>query len=110
MRMNLRKYISFKIILVLFCAFFVISCECRRDASGVIMDETTQKPLDSVKVEALTITLYSVFSDSLGNYSIGTGMTGATGGCPDYKVSFSKEGYYSQVLVNPDGNVYMRKE
>ena len=108
--MNLRNNIFLKIMYVLFSGLFLTSCECSRDASGVIMDETTQQPLDSVKVEGLTITLYSVFSDSLGNYSIGTSMTGAVGGCPDYKVSFSKEGYYSQVLVNPDGNVYMRKE
>lgn len=86
------------------------SCECRRSANGIIIDEATQRPLDSVRVEGLTITLYSVFSDSLGNYSVVTSMTGTVGGCPDYNVSFSKEGYQTQVLVNPEGSVYLKKE
>lgn len=87
---------------------FFYSCECSRQAKGLVLDETTQEPLDSVLVEALTITKYGVYSDSLGSYFISSGMTGAVGGCPDYEVSFSKEGYHSQTLVNPDGNVYLK--
>lgn len=93
----------------MFGGLFFISCECRRDAKGVIIDETTQLPLDSVRVEGLTITLYSVYSDSLGSYSISTSMTGAVGGCPDYKVSFSKAGYQTQVVENPgEGTIFLR--
>ena len=107
--MNLQKYIPVKILLVSLGLFLITSCECRRIAHGVIVDETTQLPLDSVRVEGLTITLYDVYSDSSGNYSIGTSMTGAVGGCPDYKVSYSKEGYQTQVIENPEkSTIYMR--
>jgi len=108
--MSLQTCIPIKFLLASLTLLLITSCECRRNAKGIIMDEATQLPIDSVRVEALTITLYDVYSDSSGNYSIGTSMTGSVGGCPDYNVSFSKEGYQTQVLVNPNGNVYLKME
>lgn len=107
--MNLLKRIIVKTLLTSLGLFLITSCECSRSAKGVIIDETTQLPMDSVRVEGLTISLYHIYSDSVGKYFISTKMTGAVGGCPDYKVSYSKEGYQTQVVVNPEkSNIFMR--
>jgi hypothetical protein len=107
--MKLQKHVPFKTCLFLIVFAFLFSCECSRSAKGQIIDESTQLPIDSVMVEGLTMSMYEVYSDSLGNYVISTKTTGAVGGCPDYKVSYSKAGYETKVLENPgESNIYLK--
>ena len=89
---------------------FFYSCECSRTADGNVLDESTQFPIDSVLVKGIEKVYNNMYTDSTGRYFMTTGMTGAVGGCPDVKISFSKEGYHEQTLVNPEGNVYLKKK
>ncbi|RYM33788.1 hypothetical protein ERX46_07410 [Brumimicrobium glaciale] len=109
--MNLRKKLILKICFSAAVLFLFISCECSRSANGKVLDEETLLPIDSVLVKALTVLYGEVLSDSTGNYFLGSEMTGAVGGCPDLEVSYSKKGYQSRIVVNPDKSViYLKKE
>ena len=89
----------------------LFSCECNRTAHGLVLDKTTQLPIDSVLVKGLESVYYDSYSDETGNYFMTTGMIGAVGGCPDMKISFSKEGYYDITVVNPGEDIiYMIKK
>lgn len=108
--MKLEKQL-FTILFLLIAFTLFTSCECNRTAKGQIIDEITQLPIDSVVVEGLTISFYKTLSDSTGNYFIATKTTGAVKGCPEYKVSYSKEGYQTKVVINPGERIiYLQPE
>lgn len=106
--MKLLTLLSFKAGCLAFTSFLLLSCECTRTGEGVVLDETTHLPIDSVLVKGIDKVYNEIYTDSTGSYFMTTGMTGAVGGCPDIKISFSKVGYHSQILVNPNGNVYLK--
>lgn len=108
--MNLTNVLTVKAGCLVFLTFSFVACECTRTADGVVLDETTQLPLDSVLVQGIEKVYNQDYTDSTGSYFMTTGMTGAIGGCPDIKMSFSKEGYKTQVLVNPNGNVFLKSK
>ncbi|WP_417264660.1 hypothetical protein [Brumimicrobium sp.] len=87
---------------------FFYSCECDRKVSGTVLDMATQLPIDSVLVKGVESVYYEYYTDSSGKYFMTTGMTDAVGGCPDIKISFSKEGYHEETLVNPEGKVFLK--
>lgn len=109
--MKLQISLSFKTACMALAAFSLLSCECTRTADGVVLDEKSLLPIDSVLVKGVVNVYNQEYTDSTGRYFMTTGMTGAVGGCPDIKISFSKEGYQSLTLTNPDDdNVYMKKK
>ncbi len=109
--MKLRTSLSFKTACMALAAFSLLSCECRRSANGQILDESTLLPLDSVNVKGLSVLFNEDVSDSAGNYILGSTMTGTVGGCPDLKVTYSKEGYETLTMTNPDDEIiYMKKK
>lgn len=104
----MRRKAYIKILVGLIGVGFFYSCECRRTADGTVLDESTQLPIDSVKVKGIEKVYHEMYTDSSGKYFMTTGMMGAVGGCPDIKISFSKEGYHEQTLVNPEGKVFLK--
>ena len=84
------------------------SCDCMFVCSGTIYDSHTKQPIDSVKCTPIprgTIEL----SDSLGSFSVSSGLMGCFLKSPDAKVKFSKQGYKTQIVKSPT-DVYLEKE
>lgn len=109
--MKLETLLSFKVGCLIFATLSFLSCECSRIGDGIVLDETTHLPIDSVLVKGIENIYSQTYTDSSGSYFITTGMIGAVNGCPDIKISFSKDGYYDLTVVNPgEDNIYMKKK
>ena len=98
-----------------FAAFFFIvitllmSCEGHRCGVGTVLDKVTNAPLDSVLCEALTGT-QKVYSNSGGKFEVCNRISGCVPKCKDITVRFSKSGYKTITLDNPEAeNIYMER-
>jgi hypothetical protein len=104
--------ILLKYFLLVTCLTFIAgltllsSCEGYSCGEGIIYDNQTKKPLDSVscKVTGLDIE----YSDNLGKYKICTHLAKCVPHCPDITVEFSKKGYKNKIVTNPK-DVYLDK-
>jgi len=97
------------LILILGLTFLLTSCEGYRCADGTIYDSVTKEPIDSVQC---TLTNGFVqYSDSLGKYSICNPFGGCVPDCPDIIVEFSKIGYQTKIVTNPNkSDIFLDKE
>ena len=97
--------------------FFIISgfvliagCEGYTCATGVIYDNATKEPLDSVLCKVLTGS-YEQYSDSIGQYDVCNDFGGCFPKCPDIEVKYTKIGYKTKTLTNPKSDkIYLEKE
>lgn len=96
--------------IILIIAILLVGCEGERIGEGIVYDAQTNQPLDSVVYKRVDSD-YIFYTDSTGHYLI-TGPFGSCqfGGCPDYTASFTKPGYKTKNLGNPDGNIYLEAE
>ena len=68
------------------------SCDCGQHIEGIVIDQDTQQPIDSVIIIRNKMDQY-IYTDSLGKFNI-TGVTvGGWFGYPGMSVSFIKNGY-----------------
>lgn len=90
--------------------FLFFACEGERIGEGYVRDAITNQPIDSVAYrDANDGTLF--YTDSTGYYYITGPFGGCTfGGCPDYTVEFSKSGYQTRSVGNPDGSIHLELE
>ena len=96
--------------IILICSIFIFfsSCDCFRHSSGRVVDLYTDKPIDSVLVEAFLISkdnsifIKQVYTDTSGKFDIGTGPMGKNGCDDDFVVVFSKKGYKNIIAKDPD--------
>lgn len=86
---------------------FLSACDCVQEASGIVLDQTTGQPLDSVAIGKMGKELpgepYSymhVYTDSTGHYEYGA-ISGGLFGCPDLKLFYFKNGYETVGLTFP---------
>ncbi|MDH5597644.1 MAG: hypothetical protein OEY34_00885 [Cyclobacteriaceae bacterium] len=102
--------------LLFFCLFglSITGCDCWKGAHGIVMDNHTKKPLDSVLVKSYINTIdlsnftYEMETDSTGEYF---GTTGNTGICKDLVMVFSKEAYQEYKIINPQSDtIWMEKK
>ena len=98
------------ILLTLPFAIFITSCEGYRCGSGVVLDKTTNKPMDSVYCEVLT-GVQTMYTDSTGKFDLCNRMSGCVPDCLDITIRFSKNGYKSFSINNPgdDSIIYMER-
>lgn len=94
--------------IILALCLLIMSCDCIRDGSGVVVDSNTNQPIDSVLVKSYIGKVREksfereMLTDTSGNFTGGTGMTGGGfGGCPDLVMQFSKKGYITRTVKNP---------
>lgn len=103
------------IVILLFTAIFLLvnlsSCEGMRCAEGTIYDKSTQKPLDSVQCKILTFDNRVMYSDSVGHYEVCNGFGGCVPDCSDIEIEFSKQGFKTTKIKNPDYKqaIYLEK-
>jgi hypothetical protein len=92
--------------IVMFLA--IVSCDCVTDGNGIVVDAHTGLPLDSVIVKSYVNRVNDRFfqsqmvTDSTGEFSGSTGLTGGFFGCPDLVIELSKGGYVSTKIKNPN--------
>lgn len=94
--------------LILFC-LTIASCEGSRVGKGYIYEKETKVVLDSVMYRELKYNFIQ-YTDSTGYYYIEGPFGGCLSDCPDFDAEFSKSGYKSIRITNPDGDIYLEKE
>ena len=93
--MLLRTTILFTTLLIL------SSCEGYKCADGIVKDNISKIPLDSVYIKVVSGSK-TMFTDTTGRFEICNNMGGCMFGCKEIIVEFSKSGYKTQALQNPD--------
>lgn len=100
---------------LLVAATLLSSCDCVRDASGIVLDKTTGQPVDSVAIGELgkPHDYLHYYSDSTGRYTY-SDISGGLFGCPDLNLVFFKDGYKILRLRFPSATqndtVYLERE
>ena len=87
----------------------IVSCEGYRVGEGHIYESKTKVVLDSVKYKEIS-TDHIQYTDSTGHYYIEGPFGGCMSDCVDFDAEFSKSGYKSIKITNPDGDIYLEKE
>ena len=95
---------------VLILGFLVlIGCEGERCGQGIVYDSKTKVPLDSVLCTSNGSD--KIYTDSIDKYYLCGPFGGCIGGCPDVEIEFSKSGYKSQKVTNPNkSDIFLEKE
>lgn len=86
-------------LIVLFTLF--ISCDCYQNASGIIVDNETHKPINKVKIKELNKNFID-FTDENG-YFERHHISGGLFTCPDITIIISKEKYETDTIVFKNG-------
>jgi hypothetical protein len=108
--MKKHKSIWYLSMIILPVLIALNSCEGMKCATGFVYDAESNEPLDSVFCSALTGT-DKQFSDSSGHYSVCNNFGGCVPHCPDIVVEYSKTGYKTKNITNPNkDNIYLEKE
>jgi len=104
------KKIVLSFIATLFL-FWIYGCEGELCAEGTICDSETNQPVDSVRCEVLAGKIVQ-FSDETGNYFICIQIGGFAPDKIDIEVSFSKTGYKTKTVTNPETGsiIYLDRE
>ena len=85
------------------------SCEGYKCGTGHVVDKLTSKPLDSVFCEAIT-GVQTQYTDSAGTFELCNRMSGCVPQCKDISIQFSKPGYKTIVVENPeDAVIYLER-
>ncbi len=93
-----------KILLILvILSVFLIGCEGLKKMSGIVVSETTGAPLQYVEINVLNNIGDSTKTDSLGVFTIKTGLTGMMFGGPKFKFEVRKDGYETQIIKTKFG-------
>ena len=84
-------------------------CEGYRCGDGQVLDRATNLPLDSVFVEAIT-GRQTMYTDSTGNFEVCNTISGCLPDCLDITVRFSKPGYATITVTNPEkATIYLQR-
>lgn len=97
------KLLFFGIIILL------VSCEGENGGDGIVFDKETGVVLDSVMYKCIE-TEKIKYTDSLGNWEMYGPFGGCMPDCLDFHVEFSKAGYKTITIKNPDDDIYLEVE
>ncbi len=99
-------------------ALFLASCDCGQIVKGVVLIKHNKQPIEGVEIEKIYRTSQSSYSrlkglsDSSGHFDVHY-VDGGVFTCPDFKLSFAKQGFISQKIVyngiNLRDTVYLEK-
>ena len=105
---KIGKFFPFTLILIL--GILILSgCEGETCGDGIVYDSMTKLPLDSVLCASNGSD--KIYTDSLGKYYLCGPFGGCMSGCPDVVIEFSKKGFKSQKVTNPNkSDIYLEKE
>lgn len=99
------KQIKHKVFTLLIFLLLItnLGCEGYRCGTGKIVDSKSDLPLDSVLCK-IDNELF-VYSDSIGHYELCGRFSGCVPDCPDIQIEFSKKGYKTQIIKNPNKDI-----
>ena len=92
------------------------SCDCISEGHGVVVDSATSLPLDSVVAKSYMDKVRDnayegeMVTDATGEFTGSTGLTGGVFGCPDLVIEFSKTGYETKAVTNPNDTIRLVKK
>ena len=93
--------------------FFIItgciSCEGQSCARGDVKDQTSNLAIDSVYVHVINGT-QTMYTDSSGKFGVCGEFGSCMSGCKDIVIEFSKSGYKTQTLQNPEPGIIVLLE
>ena len=102
---------------ILILSAFFTACEGYREANGIVLDADTLEPLDSVLVGSWVSKIKKnnfeseMLTDSTGVWWASTGLVGCDPrGCADLWVRFSRSGYDTLQVENPQDSVVLLKK
>lgn len=87
--------------------FFLSSCDCFHQGTGIVYDNATNKPLDSVFIEAFlvndnkSIFIKQMYTDTSGRFEIRTGFLVKDECKMNFIMSFSKPWYKNLIVKEP---------
>lgn len=99
-----KKTISKIFITIFFSALTLVffeSCEGFRCTENVVQDKATNLPIDSVLVEVISADSKIVYTDIAGKFDVCNRMGGCIDKCKDIVLRFSKAGYKTITITNP---------
>jgi hypothetical protein len=73
-------------------------CEGMKMVSPTVVSAVSGKPVEGVAINVLNGAGDSTQTDSLGQFRLGTGLTGMMFGGPKFKFEVKKDGYETQVI------------
>jgi hypothetical protein len=73
-------------------AVLLTACDCMQEVTGEVRDKETNAPLADVAIQAKFSLSYNGLTDSTGLFGY-RGISGGLFGCPNVRLTFSKEGY-----------------
>lgn len=91
------------LLILIISSIVLIGCEGMKQMSGIVISETTGKPLQYVEINVLNNIGDSTKTDSLGVFAIKTGLTGMMFGVPKFKFEVRREGYETQIVKTKFG-------
>ena len=100
-----------KMMLYPILALFLSGCDCVQHGNGVVLDATTNLPIDSVKIKRISKreSEWVFYSEKNGRFEASY-ISGGFWGCPDLELEISKEGYRSQRVINPrNDTIYLSR-
>ena len=99
-------------------ALFLISCDCIQEATGIVLDRKTRKPIENVSIGKYekedTSNSYSkkIYSGKTGQFDYHS-TSGGFRKCPDLVLYFSKQGYKTSKMtfesVSSNDTVFLEK-
>lgn len=106
------KIFQISVVATLLLALIVLStagcAEGFRTATGVVVDDQTGQPLDSVLCNVTTGN-DTQLTDETGKFDLQNRMTRCNNRkCPNITVEFSKNGYQTTSVTNPHSNLTVR--
>lgn len=110
MLLNIKLKWLIKFSLSFLIVIFIVSCEGNRFADGYVYETDTSTPLDSVLCKVVE-TSEEVYTDSTGHYNVEGPFGGCMGDCKDMTVEYSKQGFKTEIVLNPGNDIiYLKKE
>ncbi len=92
------------LLILTISSILLFGCEGMKQMSGIVVSETTGKPLQDVEINVLNNIGDSTKTDSLGRFTIKTGLTGMIFGGPKFKFEVRKDGYETQIVKTKFGS------
>jgi hypothetical protein len=94
-----------------FICLLLYSCEGSRCGNGIVLDKQTSQPLDSVICTVVTNNGWQDVTDSTGHFATCNAIGGCVPHCRDIEIEFSKTGYKTIRVENPDSAViYLERQ
>ncbi len=86
-----------KIIPIITVSFMLYSCDCIQNVSGIVLDKTTKKPIDSAYIQNAIKNYDYSYTDRNGYFELKS-ISGGFRKCPPMGVAITKQNYEIKIV------------